>query len=146
MDERYGQLIESKQVAFTFGAPGWYVLAVVFLLLAVAVAWLVLRSYRKNRYRRKALLEMKTYGGGATALYRTNMLLKRIAMARYGRPETAGVRGKEWIVFLNKSRGRELFSQSDAVLLERLYTDETGVSDGFIGKAKEWIRRHKYAF
>ena len=132
MDEQYGQLIERhKQVAFTFGAPGWYVLGVVLLLVIAVVVRLGLRSYRKNRYRRQALMEMKTYAGDATALYRTNMLLKRIAMTRYGRAETAGIRGKEWIAFLNKSRGRELFGAADAVLLDQLYAGGTGVSRDF---------------
>jgi len=145
MDEQFGQLIQPKPVAFSFGAPGWYVLGAFLLLLVAGVAWLVLRWWRKNGYRRQALREMKTYGGGVIALYRTNMLLKRIAMTRYGRPVTAAKRGKEWISFLNKSRGRELFGKEDVAVLERLYSSSGEFSAGFMEKAREWIQKHRYA-
>jgi hypothetical protein len=146
MDEQYGQLIQPKPVVFSFGAPGWYVLGAVILLLLAGAVWLLRQNYRKNRYRRQALGELKGYGAGPSALYPANMLLKRIAISRYGRVPAASIRGSEWVAFLNKSRGRELFGKGDAALLEQVYTTGAYAADGFLEKAKKWIKKHKYAF
>lgn len=143
MDERYGQLIEPKQVVFAFGAPGWYVLAMLLLLLLAGGVRFVVRWYGKNRYRRQALAELKGYG--TRGAYATNMLLKRVAIGRYGRTSAAGIRGTEWIAFLNRSRGRELFGKEDVALLEQLYSTNTVDAQRFMIKAKEWIRKHKHA-
>lgn len=132
-------------MAFAFGAPGWYVLGALVLLLLAAATWIVVRRYRRNRYRREALAELKGYGSAGEAIYLTNMLLKRLAMLQYGRSLAAGIRGVEWIAFLNRSRGASLFGVEDAALLDHLYEAETGDTEGFISRSKEWIRKHKYA-
>ncbi|HEY6977285.1 MAG TPA: DUF4381 domain-containing protein [Chitinophagaceae bacterium] len=158
MDEQYGQLIEPEKVLFTFGAPGWYVLGVLILLLIAALAWLIYRNYQKNLYRKNALkwlaAEEANYANSnapIALLYETNMLLKRIAIARYGRSMAAGIRGNEWIVFLNKSRGKPLFDEKEGYLLQNeLYAAGTSDADYssvniFLNKAKEWIRKHKHS-
>jgi hypothetical protein len=71
------------------------------------------------------------------------MLLKRIAMAVYQRKEVAGLRKSEWIDFLNKSRGKELFSAADSQLLEGVYTNKRTVESNFTRKSKDWIKKHK---
>jgi hypothetical protein len=58
MDEQYGQLIEPSPVSFTFGAPGWYVLAVLLLLTFLGFAWFLFRRYKKELYRRQAVKEL----------------------------------------------------------------------------------------
>lgn len=145
MDERYGQLIQPQPVRFALGAPGWYVLGALILLALVGAVWLVLRRYRRNRYRREALAELKGYGGGKQAVYPANMLLKRVAVLRYGRSSAAAIRGMEWIAFLNRARGASLFGVEDAALLEQLYGAGKGDPEGFIRRSEEWIRKHKYA-
>ena len=154
MDDQYGQLIEPAAVVFGFGAPGWYVLGAVVMLLLMWLAGLLWRRYERNRYRRQALKEIldsqKHYaaaGMEGNMLYETNMLLKRIAMARYGRNETAGMKGDEWIDFLNQSIGDELFDETDNKLLQELYTGKKHESrpiTDFIQKAKTWIKKHRH--
>ena len=98
MDEQYGTLIEPAPVPFHFGAPGWYVTGGLLLLLMATAAFFFIRHYRRNLYRRQALQWLRTkeeelqHTGSLTMLvYETNMLLKRIAISRYGRTAIAGI-------------------------------------------------------
>src|SRR5262245_52579945 len=97
MDPQYGQLIEPRPVPFSFGAPGWYVLAALLLLAAGVVFLLLYRRYQQNAYRRRAIRELtameQRYArpeDGAVLLYEANTLLKRIAITICRRDEVAG--------------------------------------------------------
>lgn len=141
MDPQYDQLIEPSRVAFTFGAPGWDVLGGVVLLVMGGVIWVFIRHYRKNRYRREALAMLARMED----LYSVNMLLKRVAMGILPREEVAGLRGGEWIEFLNTMRRRRLFDERDERLVSGLYGPAEGAGEGFRGKAHEWIKKHHRA-
>ncbi len=151
MDEQYGKLIEPPRQAFTFGAPGWYVLMGVFVLVLLVLGAWWLRRYRGNRYRRQAIREVESiqrqYAGSdpGICLYEINMLVKRIAMTEYIRRETAGLRRSDWIDFLNQSCGNVLFDACEDDLLQQLYNGKltTDAPEIFIYKAEEWIRKHK---
>jgi len=153
MNDSYGQLIEPAPVAFSFGAPGWYVLGAILMFALLAVAWIIFQQYRKNLYRRQALklitnAEATHPNSASTLLYETNMLLKQIAMSRYGRWNIAGINGMEWINFLNRSCHKALFDENDDHLLqEQLYGSKEAVNtnklvNNFLNKSKEWIRNH----
>lgn len=144
-------------VPFTFAAPGWYVAGVLLLLLLVAGAFLLGRRYRRNRYRRHALawLEAKQQSEltPAQLLFDTDMLMKQIAMHRYGAAQVASLQQQSWIDFLNNSsKPAPGFTATDAGLLAvSLYkpgadTMAPEAIDQFITKAKSWIRHHKHAF
>jgi Domain of unknown function (DUF4381) len=153
MDEQFGNLIEPPRRTFTFGAPGWYVLGGLFLLVLLVLGIWWLRRYRRNRYRRQAIREIgliqSRYAGSdiGIGLYEINMLVKRIAMTDYQRSETAGLRRSAWIDFLNRSQGTVLFDSCEDDLLEELYNGKTvaGHPEVFIYKVEEWIRKHKRA-
>ena len=156
MDEQYGQLIEPSKVPFTLGAPGWYILAGLILIALVTLAGRITKIYKKNLYRRTALHwleenQMK-YGSATNQqvfLYEINMLLKQIAMTKYGRIETASLRGHDWISFLNKSTNKKLFDNSDSAYLEMALYENKTMNDNyqamqiFLSKAKDWIKTHR---
>jgi hypothetical protein len=173
MDRRYGQLIEPPPQAFGFGAPGWYVLAALLLLVILWLGWLILRRYSGDAYRRRALKAITDLqwrcgssagpANGASLVYEAgpvyntelvygvNMLIKRIAMSVYGREAAAGLRTTEWIAFLNRGWRVALFGPADSMLLEGLYGNGTdqGIDgtdrlvDEFVARAKEWIKKHR---
>jgi uncharacterized protein DUF4381 len=156
MNNDIGILIEPDPVKFTWGAPGWYVLGIAFLLLICIVIILVYRKYQKNRYRRAALSWLEEREGTMLAhqprqvIYDAAMLMKRIAITRYGRSHVASVREQEWITFLNKVCESQLFSAGDAKWLNRtLYVSGNSLRESeiksFIDKTKKWIKNHRYA-
>jgi len=150
----YGKLIEPQPVTFSFGAPGWYVLGVLCLLVILFVLWLLWRHHVKNKYRTEALQWLSTKEQSLTRqknyaalVYETNMLLKRIAMSKYGRSNVAGKRGADWTSYINSTWRAKAFDETDEALLhEDIYCLEAikpGKATAFVNKAKQWIRRHK---
>jgi hypothetical protein len=158
MDTDFGTLIEPAPVPFTFGAPGWYVLAASVCILLCATVWVGVYLYKRNRYRKQALhwlaeREKTLHATNAFELlvYDASMLIKRIAMARYGRNNVAGIDGQAWINFLNKTGRGKQFTDMDAQLLQQtLYSTEKIISEteanAFVHKTKHWIATHKHAF
>ncbi len=152
-DPDFGQLIEPAPVPFTFDAPGWYVLVVIILLLLLAIVWIIIRKYRRNKYRRTALAYLQQIEKNniedndyAKLVYETNMLLKRIAMAKYGRTTTAAIRGNEWIDYINSKWRKNMFNNEDVGLLNNtIYESEVPspeVTLSFVNKSKKWIKSH----
>ena len=151
-----GKLIEPDPVKFTWGAPGWYMLGILLLLLIGVVALLMWRHHQKNKYRRSALSwleekERKLLNQQPVQLvYDSTMLMKRIAMSRYGRDEVASLPNKEWVTFLNSVCKSPMFTDNDAMWLAKiLYVpgEQPNLDEakGFIVKTKAWIRHHRYA-
>ncbi|MGX5820368.1 DUF4381 domain-containing protein [Chitinophaga lutea] len=137
-------IIEPPPVRFSFDAPGWYAVgAALLVLLALAVVAYV-RYRRRNRYRREAL---QWLDAGDHSLYETDMLLKRVAMARYGRERVASLRGAEWTGFLNSCWNAADFTEEDARLIaEGLYAGRiVGDEAAFRAKARRWIIHHRHA-
>jgi hypothetical protein len=155
MNNDVGTLVEPAPVTFTWGAPGWYVLSVGLLLLLVLVAIIIYRHYMKNRYRRSALSWLEQREGALSAqpdqlIYDATMLMKRVAITRYGRRGVADLRDEEWIAFLNKVCKPALFSESDGAWLNKvLYIPGESLNENevrsFITKTKKWIKDHRYA-
>lgn len=153
MDEQYGKLIEPAPVPFSFGAPGWYVLAALLLLLLVLLVSWAWRYYQKNKYRKYALnwLNEKEQqwlqsGDYETLVYETGMLLKRVAMRKYGRENIAGKRGAAFTTYINSTWRARAFTEADEYLLsQEIYHSEAIEAEkamSFVGKVKQWIKQH----
>lgn len=104
-------------------APGWWVLAIA-LLAAVAAAWYGwMRPSR--RLRRSALRELadleKSRQDAAQFARGLQDLLRRYAVARYGREAVARLAGAAWIDFLVAHGGAELAGNAGARLLRAAY-------------------------
>lgn len=154
MNDSFGQLIEPPAVGFTFGAPGWYVLGVAVLFVLLLFGWLMIRHYRRNRYRRDALAYVALHEANLTenpagATYEMNMVMKRLAISLYGRSASASLRSGQWIALLNESIGKELFDTGDSALVsEALYNGQVSVDSArkFSAKARTWISDHRRTF
>jgi hypothetical protein len=156
MNDDIGTLIEPDPVKFTWGAPGWYVLGTVLLLLICTVLIVIYRHYQKNKYRRTALswLESKEERmlnqTPEQVIYDATMLMKRIAMSRYGRSHVAALRDDEWMTFLNNVCKSHPFTDADAKWLTNILYASSGrlnesETKSFIDKTKKWIKYHRYA-
>ncbi|PWT96610.1 MAG: hypothetical protein C5B52_15355 [Bacteroidetes bacterium] len=155
MDEQFGKLIEPEPVRFSYGAPGWYVLATLSLLLILFAVWIILRYRQKNHYRKTALQFLDNTSQKLIQenrleelVYESNMLIKRIAMSFDERSNVAGKRNHDWIVYINTKSSPNLFDYKDQKLLEqKIYAANEKVSAeearSFLEKTKKWIRIHK---
>jgi hypothetical protein len=155
MDDQVGKLIEPEPVPFSFTTPGWYVVGVLLLLLVVLCVFLLIKHYKNNLYRRCALAflierekRLSLINASGRIVYETQMLIKRIAMNRYGRREVSGLREDKWIAFINSTWREKSFDEKDNELLSRgIYNSSLQITDetvsAFVEKAKRWIRKHK---
>ncbi|MEN8139991.1 MAG: DUF4381 domain-containing protein [Thermodesulfobacteriota bacterium] len=140
-------------------APGWYALALSLLLALAWSALLAISRWRRNRYRRAALTELKELeqelsrpDSLETALVQLPPLLKRVALAAYGRQATASLIGNQWLAFLNQSvRGRNNFSPRVARTLmacsygpgKTLQQLSPAEIQDLCVAVRHWIRRHR---
>ena len=87
-------------------APGWWLLAALLLAALAALGFLALRTWRRRAHLRAARRELAAlrarFADDPAALTAaTNALLKRVALARYPRRETAALSGGRWLAFLD---------------------------------------------
>jgi len=118
-------------VPFWPPAPGWWLLAVLVVLLLVLAGWLWKR-YRRMAYRRAALLELQqlrqalAHGQEDTPIIvGLSILLRRVAISRYGRQQVAALSGTAWLEFLDRTGRTTHFSTQGRALLDAPYRRNT---------------------
>jgi hypothetical protein len=139
-------------------APGWYALGLVGLLLLI---WFCANRYlawNRNRYRREALVELDRFEKELeeTTQYRKILpllpqLVKRTALAAYGRARVAPLAGSDWLAFLDNTGSTDVFGKGDgSLLLQCSYEPATSlaaVSKGHISELckviRQWINKHQ---
>lgn len=91
-------------------APGWWLLLAVLLIALTTLTYVVIRYFKRNAYRRRALRQLQDlqtrYQGNNEAnqyLSHINSLLKSVALAAYPRREVAAMHGADWEDFLGHS-------------------------------------------
>jgi hypothetical protein len=133
-------------------APGWWLLALLALVLA---AWGVHRlaghhrrgaaeraARRELAELRAALARERDAGAYARGLSR---LLRRYALARFPRSRVAGLSGEEWLAFLDDQGGEGRFSRGPGrLLVEAPYRPDPELVADELGELVEgWIQRNK---
>lgn len=137
---------------------GWVVLGVAVVLALLWIAWVALRRYRANAYRRAALAELDRLEGAlaasgerARALTALPVLVKRTALACRPRVEVAGLAEGEWLGYLDRTLGGTDFTAGPGRLLPRLaYASparlekiERAEVEALTKLLRRWIRRHR---
>ncbi len=114
-------------------APGWWGVALLMLIVAVAgLRWL--RRWRQPaaRWQRAALRELSQLqadsrassdhgSDNATIARGVQQLLRRYALARYGRSVVAPLSGEAWIAFVVEHGGRDWAGETGRQLLRCAY-------------------------
>ena len=130
-------------------APGWWVLLLLLVLGLATLAWLALRSYRRNAYRRQgqaALAKIRHRwhedGDMQSCLAAANALLKAVALRAFERRDIAGISGEHWLAFLNQSGG----SFQLAPLQAQYRNGEAPLDvEQHLDCCAHWIRHHRVA-
>jgi len=134
-----------EAVAWWPPAPGWWGLSALLLLLLL-LGFVVWR--RRGRLRREALAELDgirrrvSRGEGQRSILAVSMLLRRVALARFGREAVAGLTDMDWPDFLNRHGGR--FGESEALALAEGGYRPTGDDDleALLTAGADWIRKN----
>jgi Domain of unknown function (DUF4381) len=139
--------------------PGWIVVIGLLLAGLALFGFRAVRMYRDNRYRRDGLTELEQVtknsagdtSGDVERIRTISRLLKRIALVAYPRKDVASLTGPEWSSFLDKSAGRNGFSESSMSLMRAASyqaggsVEEATQSEGLdrlIKDARNWIGNH----
>ena len=131
-------------------APGWWLLLLAAILCLASLIFVLLRRYRRNAYRRRALIQLQRLHTDYAArreysqyLSELNTLLKSVALVASPRADIAASHGEAWRAFLNTSLPREEHFESafnDAVYQKTC--PELDVQQ-LHRSAQHWIKRHK---
>lgn len=131
-------------------APGWWLLALLAALLAAA-AWWWLRRRRRQRLAAVSLARGELEGIESAfrtgeepeeVVRRLSMLLRRVCISVFPRTEAAGLTGRAWLAFLDRSLPRPAFSEGPGrVLAEAPYRPSVsaGEIEPLLALAREWL-------
>lgn len=132
-------------------APGWWLLAVLLLvLLTVATLWL-LRRYRAYRLTLQILDELNTLSNSIgninteDFLTKLSVLLRRIALRRYSREQVAPLTGSDWLRFLDATGGGGDFEHGVGQILEIGPYRPLGrelPADELLTLARRWVKQN----
>jgi len=157
MQERILQNLEPiivpDPITFWPPQPGWYVVAIILLGLAILGVKDWLANKKKNEYRNWALQELqkidvKEPDNGQ--LDRINKLLKATALQGFPRTEVAELYGAKWLQFLEETYPKARFSEAPGIFLEEAsYRRKRSINIKeedwveIIRLSGEWIKGHK---
>lgn len=117
---------------------GWLVLAGIVLAVSAWRGWRTWQHYRANAYRRAALKALAQAGDDPAAV---SGILKRTAMAAYGRRRVAGLSGPAWVTFLSETGAGEF---EETALARAAYQRAPVEADpGLLAAARAWVTSHK---
>lgn len=125
-------------------APGWWMLLILFLLSCAAIIYW--QSRPSVRLRRMALRELKklqqSSSDDITLARELEHLLRRYAVARFGRDTVASLSGERWIAFVVERGGASWSGASGASLLRIAYGGAaTADRTAWLAGAQGFIRR-----
>lgn len=104
-------------------APGWW--ALVFIFLTIFIVWFYWTQHQSVRLRRKALRELKHLEiearDSVQLASKMQNLLRRYAIAMYGRDKVSNLNGDDWLAFIVEHGGHALKGDAGAALLSAAY-------------------------
>jgi hypothetical protein len=144
------EVLAPAAISWLPAAPGWRWLGLALLLLAGWRAWLALKKWHRNRYRREALQQLDKLAReqGDSLLQALSALLKATALQAYPRTEVAGLSGSRWLAWLEDKCEGAAFSPGSAKLLaEAVYRGPGNAAAGdyrqLLLEARHWILSHR---
>ena len=113
-------------------APGWWFLSFLLTTFVFFLLWFFAKTWRDNKYRRDALLELdaidlrrKKTGDDLGFLRDSQTLLKRVALTAFPREHVAQLTDVEWIIFLGRSSKKSRFEGPiSEVLIDDIYREK----------------------
>jgi hypothetical protein len=150
-------LVVPDPVSWRPQAWGWWVVAGLLVVAALALVIRWARRYAADRYRREALSEwgdldarLGDDSGREAALAELAALIKRTALAAWPRAEVASLSGGAWVEFLRSHAGRARVDGPLASLLDAaeyqpasLVSVSSPDARACARAVREWIEGHR---
>jgi hypothetical protein len=152
-------IVEPEAVSFSLVTVGWKLLAGVLILALFAAGLAAYRRYRRNRYRREALAELKALSAAVTqagpgrveALRAVPVLLRRVALTADDRAAVASLSGDMWLDYLDARYPGNGFGTGPGREVEAVgYLPEPNVAaldpnavEALIREVRSWIESHE---
>ena len=152
-------IVEPEAVSFSLVTVGWKLLAGVLILALFAAGLAAYRRYRRNRYRREALAELKALSAAVTqagpgrveALRAVPVLLRRVALTADDRAAVASLSGDMWLDYLDARYPGNGFGIGPGRGVEAIgYLPEPNVAaldsnavEALIREVRSWIESHE---
>lgn len=138
-------------VSFWPPAPGWWIAVIVIIALLALSVW-AFRRFRTPKVFKTACHELQ----GLRESYAANqqdrnltlglsLLLRRYAMAVYGREQVAGLTGQQWLAFLNKKGLTSQFTEgAGRVLVSAPYGGQESIKGHeLIATVEQWLQGNR---
>ena len=149
------EIIVPDAVSWWPSAPGWQVLGVIIILLAIAQATRWAKRWWRNRYRSEALRQLDQVQQQASGQLQDVVAvlpyyIKVTALQAYPRADVASLSGPDWLAFLDANysgpsfsgdRGKKLLSVS-YLPREQWQLNDTE-SNALIKMSRQWIAKHR---
>lgn len=126
-------------------APGWWILLLSAILLLVTAGWFWRRlnrpSVKKLAKKKLEYLRRVPDLSSSERVRHLSILIRRICISLYRRPEAAQLTGKAWLQFLDKPLGDESFSEGvGKVLIDAPYRRDVELDpDALFSLCERWI-------
>jgi len=135
-------------------APGWWILLGI-LLLVLTGFWLLHRYRQRNAWRRDALARLAVLQGqhqseacqSQQLVSELSVILRRVAVSRFPREESASLSGEEWLAFLEQQCRKETSFQSEVgrLLIVAPYALATSITSDEMNSlfelCRDWISK-----
>lgn len=134
-------------VSFWPPAPGWWLLALLIVIVLFTVVW-QWRRWRRLAYRRLALKQLHQLQNALQAgkmetsiIAELSVLLRRTAISRYGRQQVAALQGRDWLEFLDRTGRTSHFTTRGQALLDAPYRRSTSQqAEPLLDLAQRWLQ------
>jgi len=129
-------------------AIGWWLLAILSVLLTAYCVLKLYQWWRSNQYRREGVRSLNDllndYDSDKAYLQAYSDLLKRVALSKYPREMVANLTGEAWVSFLDKSANTKEFSMgAGQVLIQGNYETNPDINVEQLHQiGLQWIKKH----
>lgn len=146
--DRMHDLVRPEPIAWTPQTVGWAVVVLWLLAVVLLVTWHRIQVWRRNRYRREALAELRRIRAQQdldpqSLASQVAGLLKRTALAAYPRNEVADLYGSAWAEFLCESSANDKLVNDNAEALGSAAYRRDSNGAELLAPARRWIKVHR---
>jgi hypothetical protein len=120
-------------------APAWWLLLCVLAVVLFVVVWRWSSAYYRNAYRRYALRLLRD----ASDVQSVAVILKRVAIAAFGRAEVAALTGDAWVSWLVTHADVQIPASVADALCSGMYQPVAADLASLRQFARQWICRHE---